>query len=97
MLVLTLALPLPACDFHAACLQCKPVASGNKCASTLAYRNYCATCNSAGTACTLCNGARSIVNGQCSLPCRLLFGIGCRRCNAVACLEMDPAYANGRR
>lgn len=61
------------------------------------YKQYCARCTPTKSACTLCNGGRSTSGGVCSLACRQLFGIGCRKCTAVACTDKDPAYSNGRR
>ncbi|KAI3426148.1 hypothetical protein D9Q98_008525 [Chlorella vulgaris] len=75
---------------------CKSYATGNKCASTLPYGVYCARCSNPNT-CVACNGARGLVNGRCALPCRLLYGIGCKNCNSAKCLVRDAVYANGRR
>ena len=84
----SLALPSP---------QCVAMASGSKCKSTNAYVEYCSKCNTAGTSCTTCSPGRQLVNGVCSRPCKLLWGIGCRTCTDTGCSSTDPAYAQGRR
>lgn len=61
------------------------------------YKQYCSRCTPTKSACTQCTGARSTSGGVCSLPCRQLYGIGCRKCTATACTQKDPAYSNGRR
>ncbi|PSC73080.1 formin 5 isoform B [Micractinium conductrix] len=76
--------------------QCVPYSRGNKCRPTVRLRQYCARCNAAGDRCVACTGARSLVDGVCSLHCKLLFGIGCLQCSPTACTRIDPAYANGR-
>ncbi|KAI3426149.1 hypothetical protein D9Q98_008526 [Chlorella vulgaris] len=75
---------------------CKPLASGSKCSRALPYYQYCSRC-SAPMYCRVCNGGRGLVNGRCALPCRLLYGIGCKNCDAKRCLVRDAVYANGRR
>lgn len=76
--------------------ECRPLASGSKCPKNLRYQQYCDTCNANGL-CTKCNGSRSLFRGQCSLPCKQLFGITCSTCTAARCTQRDPKYANGRR
>lgn len=78
--------------------QCKTFATGSKC-GTLGYKAYCARCNapSAPNKCVECNGSRGLVGDACTIPCKRVYGIGCRKCNATACTKKDPAYANGRR
>ncbi|PSC67540.1 extracellular matrix FRAS1 [Micractinium conductrix] len=77
---------------------CKTFATGSKC-GTLGYKAYCARCNapSAPNKCVECNGSRGLVGDACTIPCKRVYGIGCRKCNATACTKKDPAYANGRR
>lgn len=58
-----------------------------------------AQCDAAGTKCLSCNGSRSpptgVTDGRCALPCKQLFGIGCKTCNQTKCLTTDPKYAQG--
>lgn len=78
-------------------LQCMSYAAGNKCAATVGYLEYCSRCDAAKTKCVTCSPGRALVNGVCSRPCKLLFGIGCRACTATACTGVDAAYSQGRR
>ena len=54
-------------------------------------------CDAAGNVCTECTWGRSVPPGgvQCSLNCKVLWGISCKKCSAAACLELDPAYPSG--
>lgn len=58
-----------------------------------------AQCDATGTKCLSCNGSRSpptgVTDGRCALPCKQLFGIGCKTCNQTKCLTTDPKYAQG--
>lgn len=76
--------------------KCVPYATGNKCKATLRFRQYCARCNAAGDQCLQCTGGRSLSDGLCSLPCKMLFGIGCLNCNRFYCTRVDTLFLNGR-
>lgn len=66
---------------------------------SIVYRMYCNSCKTGNSKrlCNTCVFGRSLSNGQCSLNCKMLFGIGCAACTRSKCTVIDPQYKSGRR
>lgn len=78
-----------------ACLVKPPPTAKGK----LPYRMYCNSCKTGSqrTWCKTCVFGRSLAGAECSLNCKMLYGIGCASCSRTKCLVIDPLYKSGRR
>lgn len=64
---------------------------GNRCLSTVRYREYCAKCDATGRKCVTCGWGRMPIAGECRLNCKALFGIACVACTAPGVVQASAA------